>query len=213
LKKWRQREIVDRREGNLDEHDKAEIAALSALTLDEWQRRVPQILRTRYSDTGPVDIVDWNMREQDSSLSWLWFDGYGTHLNIRALLDACSGVDKVFLDVSDLIGSGYLAEDVAVCAARRDGAWFALRPLAPTVILAEGSSDIRILQRSLMVLFPDKRDYFSFFNHAELNVDGGAPYLVKFLKAFAAARAPLQIVAIFDNDRLSCSGSSGLVKW
>lgn len=197
---WRQREIVDRREGDLDEHGKAEIAALSALTFDEWQRRVPQILRTRYSDTEPVDIVDRNMREQDSSFSWLWFDGYGTHLNIRALLDACSDVDKVSLDVSDLIGSGYLEEDVAVCAARRDGARFTLRPLAPTVILAEGSSDIRILQRSLMVLFPDKRDYFSFFNHAELNVDGGAPYLVKFLKAFAAARAPLQIVAIFDND-------------
>jgi hypothetical protein len=44
------------------------------------------------------------------------------------------------------------------------------------------------------------QDYFSFFNHAELSVDGGAVYLVKFLKAFAAARAPLRIVAVFDND-------------
>jgi len=31
-------------------------------------------------------------------------------------------------------------------------------------------------------------------------VDGGTSYLVKFLKAFAAARAPFHIVAVFDND-------------
>ena len=73
-------------------------------------------------------------------------------------------------------------------------------PLVPTVVLAEGRSDINILKRSLSILFPERQDYFSFFEHAELNVDGGAAYLVKFLKAFAAARAPLRLVAIFDND-------------
>src|SRR5438477_11519920 len=68
------------------------------------------------------------------------------------------------------------------------------------MVLAEGSSDIRVLQRALAILFPERKDYFSFFDHAELSVDGGAAYLVKFLKAFAAARAPMRIVAIFDND-------------
>jgi hypothetical protein len=77
---------------------------------------------------------------------------------------------------------------------------FKPRPLAPTVVLAEGSSDIRILQRSLAVLFPERQDYFAFFNHAELSVDGGTAYLVKFLKAFAAARAPFRMIAVFDND-------------
>ena len=49
-------------------------------------------------------------------------------------------------------------------------------------------------------MHPALVDYFSFFNHAEFSVDGGAPYLVKFLKAFAAARVSGRFVAIFDND-------------
>jgi hypothetical protein len=66
--------------------------------------------------------------------------------------------------------------------------------------LAEGSSDIRILKRSLEVLYPERQEYFSFFNHEELSVDGGANYLVKFIKAFAAAHVAFRMVAVFDND-------------
>ena len=36
-----------------------------------------------------------------------------------------------------------------------------MRNLAPTVILAEGSSDIDVLQESLAVLYPEVKDYFS----------------------------------------------------
>jgi hypothetical protein len=50
-------------------------------------------------------------------------------------------------------------------------------------------------------------EYFSFFNHADLRVDGGANFLVKFLKAFAAARTPLRIVAVFDNDAIGAVAS------
>ena len=106
----------------------------------------------------------------------------------------------VSLDVSDLKVGGYLEEDVALCASRRSSNGVQPPGLAPTVIMAEGSSDIRIFQRSLEALFPERQDYFSFFNHSELNVDGGANYLIKFLKAFGAARVPLRLVAIFDND-------------
>ena len=174
---WRQEEIASIEDGDLDEHDKQFIAALTSLSFEEWQSRVSHVLRTQYSHSKPADEIDRRMRELDSSDSWLWFDGYGTHLNIRALLDACTDVANVSLDLSDLIGSGYLAKDVALCADRRTNDPFGLRPLAPTVILAEGSSDIRILHRSLATLFPEKQDYFSFFNHSELKVDGGAPYL------------------------------------
>jgi hypothetical protein len=74
------------------------------------------------------------------------------------------------------------------------------------VILAEGSSDIEILRKSLASLHPSRKTIFSFFDHRELSVDGGTSYLVKFLKAFAAARAALQIVAVFDKRRSRRSG-------
>ena len=107
---------------------------------------------------------------------------------------------KVTLDISDLIYGGWLDADECVCQGRRSENVATMEPLAPTVILAEGRSDIGVLKRSLSSLFPERQEYFCFFEHAELSVDGGAAYLVKFLKAFAAARVPLRLVAIFDND-------------
>jgi len=174
--------------------------ALRTLTPEIWYARVAQVLATQYTEDEPFDEIDRLMREEEDSP--LWFDGYGSLLSLRALLDACPDVRTVTLDISDLIGGGWLSEDERVCEARRKDSGLEPRPLAPTVILAEGSSDIRVLQRSLPVLFPEWQDYFSFFNHDELEkkVDGGANYLVKFLTAFAAARAPFRVVAVFDND-------------
>jgi hypothetical protein len=175
-------------------------STLKALTFEEWQSRVPHVLRDQFSNKEPADEIDRNMLDTGGDDGWLWFAGYGSLISIRALLDACPDVQAVSLDISDLVGGGWLEEDVALCAERRANDPLEPRPLAPTVVLAEGSSDIRVLQHSLAALFPERLDYFSFFNHVELNVDGGANYLIKFLKAFAAARAPLRLVAIFDND-------------
>jgi hypothetical protein len=172
--------------------------ALHALTPDDWYARVPRCLATRFSDEKPIDEIDRHMRETEDS--WLWFDGYASLMGLRALLDACVDVETVTLDLTDLIGGGWIEADVALCETRRKEDPLEPRPLAPTVVLGEGSSDIRVLQRSLAVLYPERQDYFSFFNHAELSVDGGTAYLVKFLKAFAAARAPFRMIAVFDND-------------
>ncbi|HYO51878.1 HEPN/Toprim-associated domain-containing protein [Archangium sp.] len=172
--------------------------ALRELTPEEWYVRAPEVLATRYEREEPVDVIDRHMRDHNDS--WLWFDGYGSLVGLRALLDACHDVKVVTLDITALIGGGWLDKDEKVCETRREADVLEPRPLAPTVVLGEGSSDIRVLQRSLAVLFPERQDYFSFFNHAELSVDGGTTYLVKFLKAFAAARAPFRMVAVFDND-------------
>ena len=170
------------------------------LTVEEWYARVPQVLATRYDREQPADEIDRRMRDHDSD--WLWFDGCGSLVTLRALLDANPHAQNVTLDITDLIGGGYLSVDERVCEDRRKDDMLRMGPLVPTVVLAEGRSDINILKRSLSILFPERQDYFSFFEHAELNVDGGAAYLVKFLKAFAAARTPLRLVAIFDNDTI-----------
>jgi hypothetical protein len=48
-------------------------------------------------------------------------------------------------------------------------------------------------------------EFVTFLDHSEFRVDGGANYVVKFLKAFAAARVPANIVAVFDNDTAGLS--------
>jgi hypothetical protein len=70
---------------------------------------------------------------------------------------------------------------------------------SPT-ILAEGTTDIEFLRASLRACYPHFLEFFGFFDHHELSVDGGAPFLVKFVKAFAAAKVSAEIIVIFDND-------------
>lgn len=178
------------------------LSSLHKLTFDEWQRRVPGILATRYDGRAPIDDIDRHMRDTDDS--WLWFDGYGALTSIRALLGACPHVTMVKLDVGALAEGQYIDLEAAVCSERRREGLSRPQPLAPTVIMAEGASDIRILEKSLSALYPEYTEYFSFFDHRELRVDGGAGYLVKFLKAFATARAPMRLVAVFDNDTTGC---------
>ena len=172
--------------------------AIRNFTVEEWYKRVPQVLATRLNSDEPIDAIDRHMRNHDES--WLWFDGYDSLVGLRALLDANPQVEQVTLDVSDLIHGGWLDANERVCQGHRYGDIHSMGPLAPIVVLAEGRSDIAILKRSLSILFSERQDYFSFFEHEKLSVDGGAAYLVKFLKAFAAARTPLRLMAIFDND-------------
>jgi hypothetical protein len=176
--------------------------ACKQLSLEEWRRRVPEVLATRYNegafDRKPTDEIDRQLRNHDEG--WLWFDGYGSPLSLRALLDACKDVQAVTLDMTDLANSGYYESERPLEIEARRNVFMTYNPLTPTLILAEGSSDIAVLRASLPVLHPELTDYFSFFNHTELSVDGGAAYLVKFLKAFAAAKMTTRMIAVFDND-------------
>lgn len=197
---WR-RDQLERWKGYTDDGWGGDVAlALESLSFEVWAARAREVLAGQFDDKESKDEIDRRMRDIGSDDSWLWFAGYGTPLSIRALLDACLDTKKISLDISDLIGGGGIEENVALCADRRAADPIEYRPMAPVVVLAEGSSDIRILRKALVTLFPERQDYFSFFDHIELNVDGGANYLVKFLKAIAAARASIRLIAVFDND-------------
>lgn len=178
-------------------------AAANQLTLEDWRRRVPEVLATRFDtgalDRGPSDEIDRHMRDSSSD-DWLSFDGYGSLYSLRAMLDACVDVRSVTLDMTDLIDSGYYDSDTPLASEARRSVFESYNPLTPTLILAEGSTDIAVLRATLPIFHPELVDYFSFFNHAELSVDGGAVYLVKFLKAFAAASITNRMIAVFDND-------------
>ncbi len=167
---------------------------LPQLSVDAWYARIPSVLEMFSGKNKPSDTLGWYLLHDMEE--WSWFDGYGSMAGLRALLDACLHAEKVSLDVTHLVNG----ERGRLCEDRRKENMLKTNPFAPAVILAEGRTDIELLKRSLFRMFPERRDYFSFFEHAELKVDGGTAYLVKFLKAFAAARAPIRIVAIFDND-------------
>lgn len=176
--------------------------AIGRLTYGEWCARVPDTLQSLYDPDHERsdDEIAKHMCFEDSE--WLFFDVDDERTLLRAILDACPLIQNVSLDISDLVYGGYLEEDVQLCLERRMPDALTRPTLEPAVIMAEGSSDIRVLQSSLAKLFPHLTAYFTFFEHTELSVDGGATYLVKFLKAFAAAGIQSRVVAIFDNDTI-----------
>ena len=198
-------EQIDREEEYLSEW-KAEqpdadktIKALQELTWDGWCQRVPEVLASLYDDDSSIDEIDHQMKSMDEN-SWLWFDGYGSLISLRAIIQAASDKQDVALHVGDLIGGGWIDANAKICAEKIRIVAARGQPAGPAVILAEGKSDIAMLKASIERFHPDLREFVTFLDHTEFKVDGGASYVVKFLKAFAAARVPANIVAVFDND-------------
>ena len=202
FERWRAREIRDHEEflEKFDPGDGEVLHALRALTWDGWRRRVPGVLPRLY-DFGEdyEDETDRRMREIGES-SWLWFDGWDSLISLRGILEGADGMETLALDVGELVGGGWIEADEQVCARKTTMVTARGHPTGPVIVLAEGRSDIEVLKASLPVFHPDLAEFVTFLDHREFRVDGGAGYVVKFLKAFAAARVSANIVAVVDND-------------
>lgn len=172
--------------------------ALAAYSYMQWKTRLKHVLVTRYDldrdRNSYVDEIDRLMRADEG----LEFADALTC--IRAMLDVLLDVQEVCLEIGPLIDGGWIEPDARICNEARDPAAQERSILAPAVIIAEGGTDILVLQRSLGRLYPHLSEYITFFDYGGLNPDGGAAFLVKFLRAFAAARINTLILAVFDND-------------
>jgi hypothetical protein len=179
----------------------ATAAALSTFSYAEWKVRAREVLLSKpilTSQKPPRDEIDRHMREEDED-GWLFFDD-DYLICLRAILESFPEVREVILDIGDLIGGGWIEEDERICETRRASNAQRRSILEPAVIITEGSTDIQILSRSLERLFPHLVEYTTFFDYEGLRPDGGANWIVKFLRAFAAARINTLVLAVFDND-------------
>lgn len=197
---WRRGEIELQKE--IADDDTETLKAIESLSFEKWKERVHGVLKKQFREPNSDSIDETERRMLEYDDSWLLFEATDKRLMLRALLDACPNVQNVTLDITDLVYGGWLESDIRLCEAARLPANIGRPMHEPTIILGEGSTDIHVLRSSLAILFPHLVEYFGFFDHAELNVDGGASYLVKFLQAFGAARISSRIVAIFDNDTI-----------
>jgi len=175
----------------------SEIAqALQHLSYVEWMSRARDVLPTRFDFTRAMDEYkdETDRQMRDLQGGWLFYDGSVLPI-IRSLLEAFPEVREVSLDVGELIDA-----QEKLCETRRQPSIDGRSDLQPTVIIAEGSTDITVLKRSLQKLYPYLTDYFTFFDYDGPKPDGGSNYVVKFLRAFAATRINTNILAVFDND-------------
>jgi hypothetical protein len=114
------------------------------------------------------------------------FPRYGGMHMYRAMLEVVSPNTPVILDFSNLVG--WVGLEDYLCSPPK------------TVIMTEGTSDKRILDETLRILYPHLHPYFSFIDFALANMPGSTGHLLNIVKAFVATGVERRTVAVFDND-------------
>jgi hypothetical protein len=166
-----------------------EIEAIRNLDLDAW---VDALCNSR---PNPAE-----KRTDLGTRSWLLdlWEYTDIRLCLRAVLE-CRPSDVVTLDVTDLIDGGWLPIDEDPREAALSAFGWAERYASPIVVLTEGSTDARVLEAALEIVYPHLRGFIRFadFSHQQ---EANAGALVKTVKAFAAAGITNRVVALFDAD-------------
>lgn len=175
-------------------------------SFDEWQAEF-RILK----GTKVYGFYDENYKECSELARFLLDDhrelddGFpfaDPRYRLRAFLDLCEDDSPVIFDLTQLCDGPIsdehdLFDDSCIEDER-------------ILVLTEGVTDQRFLAATLEILYPHLVDCFSFFDLAEVNLQGGAGALVAMLKAFIGAKIANRIVAIFDNDTAARSALRGL---
>jgi hypothetical protein len=199
--RWHRDEIAKYTEYSEDEEGDwadSNLALLKTFSFDAWRVSLRAALKYRYeSDHKPSDPIKAMMCDtQENWLLWVADERFV----LRAMLDELTDVKQITLDTAGLIQGGYIDGSEGLLDRIRTQAALAKPILGPAVIIGEGVNDTAVLRAALIALYPETKDYFSFFDHSELSVDGGASYLVKFLRAFGTARIATRLIGVFDND-------------
>ncbi len=128
------------------------------------------------------------------------FPSYDSRTVLRAMCEVLAEHAEVLMDLTDLVLGGWYDTDDDLIEEADYLVSADYQTTQRIIALTEGGSDKRVLEAALGVLYPHLREYFAFMDFDELNVPGGASFLVGFVKAFAAAGVINRVVAIFDND-------------
>jgi len=175
------------------------INLIKNFSFESWQRNIRKMLDNKDQKTSLGFDPVFELKSESDILfnSYVEQSYFGNNASwnsvILAILELVENKEKtkVTLDYSELVSGGYFDESDELC---REGSF------EKTVLLTEGISDKRFIQRSLKVLYPHLYDYYSFLDFKELKLKGSASSLVHTVKAFSAAGIKNKLVAIFDND-------------
>ncbi|MFF2751371.1 hypothetical protein ACFVVA_38280 [Kitasatospora sp. NPDC058048] len=118
---------------------------------------------------------------------------------LAALLHGQAPDTVVRLDLHDLLAAGYFTRHDAVSELALQELATEMASSGPIIVMTEGTTDARFLKRGLQIVAPELAGYFTFLD-PDAKAPGGAPELVKSLRAFAAAGIMNRVVALVDND-------------
>ena len=175
--------------------------ALEILTAHEWveglrtvrERALTGALKSDVPDSSA--IIRYMLAHQRR---WFGFPGYDTRLPLRLAIEICRE-DQVVYDLTDLIGDVFDSSEPLI--AHVD--WLLSNGIArtkPLIVLTEGVTDKRAIERSIATLCPHLADNYRFMDFDGARVAGGAGFLAALVKAFVGAGIANRVIALFDND-------------
>lgn len=204
----------------IDNADK-EVEFLSGLSFERWVESMRRLKREcirwpdfdsdeakypRDLDALELRILKGGCNNEDPHLGFYCSD---LRFLVRAFLICAEPTDKVVLDCTDMVSSGYFQAQDPITDQARISITAGARAVEKILVLTEGRSDSRILQATLCALYQHLRDFLSFLDHDSFSVAGGAGNLLNLLRGFAGAGVSNRVLALFDND---AAGSVQLAK-
>lgn len=193
---------------SLEEFHRQEREVLERLGFDVWLdgiRRIWQnnLKKLDHLNTGISLLEDFPviyMLQKDLLYGFYGFPTNDVRVFLRAIFNVLPSDLEVAQDLTDLVLGGWYDTDDELCAYSDYLVTADFLSHQRIIVLTEGPSDKRVIEGALEVLYPHLKDYFTFMDFEQMNVPGGASFLVSFVKAFVAAGILNRIVALFDND-------------
>jgi hypothetical protein len=147
------------------------IAFLSSLSFDRYADALDQVVA---KCLRPYPFADREQEGLDPIVKYVLDDNYDKRLgflggdDIRFVLRlVCDVVPKQFWvvqDVTELVYGGYYAESDAICDLSIQRLVARHVENSPTIVLAEGGTDVSALRGALAVLYPHLSGYYSFLD-------------------------------------------------
>lgn len=131
---------------------------------------------------------------------------------IRLLLETFPKDALVTQDITEVTDAGYYEPADEVRNIAIESLTEGIEINSKIIILTEGTSDRDIIERSMNILFPHLRDYYSFVDFGLSNLSGGASSLVAQIKGFVGAGIKNRVIALLDNDTAAYVAEKGLGK-
>jgi hypothetical protein len=194
----------------LVEHYRQQAEVTARLSFDDWLEGFKRIFQERleatprgYGQGSLLDDYPVSYMLNEHSLGegdHFGFPSYDSRTVLRAMCEVLDEDAAVVMDLTDLVLGGWYDTDDDLIEEADYLVTADFQTTQRIIALTEGGSDKRVLEPAFELVYPHLREYFAFMDFDELRVPGGAPSLVSFVKAFAAAGVMNRVVAIFDND-------------
>jgi hypothetical protein len=119
---------------------------------------------------------------------------------LRALVEFHDDADLVRFSFGDAVSNENVDPNAHFTLQAASALLEGARTVEKIIVLTEGKTDTRILERSFGRLYPHLTHMFTFFDHATFKSGGGAGELERLARGFAGAGISNRTVVLFDND-------------